>query len=1411
MSNKATLTLLFIASFLFTFAQSNQLEGFYLPNNKVTGCAKNHMHDLKMATDAAYRYQSERAEEQIYQRLLRQQKSSFKEKNNEQCSDEGVNGSGVITIPVVIHILYPSDTPESGNSNVNPDDAQINRAMVHLNDAFRNRNAYKDSGRGSKDGDNPDRELLKSADIQIEFCLAKRDIFGKPTNGIMRYESNTYSDLNSNRDGEMKNWVAARNNNAFPTTDYVNVYLVNIICDGNTENQSNCNTAGYAYLAGAHGRSFDGIVNMSRYFGTSTDLSKIHIHEFGHYLNLSHTFDGECGGSDCLRSGDRVCDTPPDNSTTRISCGRRQNTCNTDTESGFFSVDQEDMYENYMDYASVQCQNTFTQGQKDRMRAALFGIRASLLESDGCVPVGSSAAAITAISSPEGIACDDQITPRIEVENKGEGQIRSLRIQYELNEGAPRFFNWNGSIASGATAIISLPQINLSTAGQYNFFAQILQANGQDIDATIDGICQSFQYAPPISQLPFCQSIPTREIPVEFAINNEDEGIGFRAVELDACDTKEYVLALETWSQFPDRTTKDEIFTQAIDLNDYDAAFFEFEVAYAATFPNFNTILDISVSDNCGLTYQSVYQKTGDRLATTEVEARNSRDDAAFFVPNDCNEWRKEVIDLTAFAGRKINIRIQASTANVTNSGNYEWGNNLYLDNFCMNFERCSAPITQAEREVSICRDLELVAEVNISEDKAVFWWVTSNNPITNIINNQQIFESALGFTPKGDDSGLSGQGNIIFRSNAGQGQLKIPVDCSRMNGKNYYAIPFIINSDFSDPFFNDCTFGQPVLFTCDCTNACALNIRDIQIRNANNCGVSNGSLTVLTNDAENTEYSINGVNWQRSNQFFGLAAGTYTIQIRNRDDRNCTATRTIEVNEPDAPSIKSIVISSPSSCNATNGSIDIISDGAETIEFRLNGGTWQSTSIFNNLAAGEYIVEVRSRPGSTCITSRTITVSEAASASIASINASTTTWCGSEDGSLVINLQNAENQAIEYSLDGEIWQTSNVFENLAAGSYEVKIRLQNEINCGNDSRTVSIQEGTNDSVERIEANNPSGCDLDDGRIAIMLQESDDRTMEFSIDDGETWQNSNIFENLAAATYFVQIRNANEFDCLSERSITLEAPSVEDITIQNIETIVPNACGASNGSIVIQSDASDAEYSIDGGETWQTSNEFSNLSGGTYFPQVRSGLCSFAEGESIELIPLAKGIQGSIKALNNPACINQNNDFSISITGGVAPYTVHYRVGQEIFTLENYNSEEVFTFMPVSLLSIIRILSIEDAQGCRVESERSLYVYASRCGNRNNYDLATEFKLYPNQPNPFNENTMIRFDLPQAERVVLSVYEVTGKLVMQVEKEFEAGYQEWTLNTNDLPSTGVLYYTIETGKDRKTGKMVRIE
>lgn len=90
----------------------------------------------------------------------------------------------------------------------------------------------------------------------------------------------------------------------------------------------------------------------------------------------------------------------------------------------------------------------------------------------------------------------------------------------------------------------------------------------------------------------------------------------------------------------------------------------------------------------------------------------------------------------------------------------------------------------------------------------------------------------------------------------------------------------------------------------------------------------------------------------------------------------------------------------------------------------------------------------------------------------------------------------------------------------------------------------------------------------------------------------------------------------------------------------------------------------------------------------------------------------------------------------------------------------------------------------------------------------NNNTVANGFELYQNTPNPFNNETIIGFSLPEAGSATLTVTDVSGKVLSVVEGEFAKGFNQIRLDANSLPVTGLLYYTLETSDDIATKKMI---
>ena len=81
-------------------------------------------------------------------------------------------------------------------------------------------------------------------------------------------------------------------------------------------------------------------------------------------------------------------------------------------------------------------------------------------------------------------------------------------------------------------------------------------------------------------------------------------------------------------------------------------------------------------------------------------------------------------------------------------------------------------------------------------------------------------------------------------------------------------------------------------------------------------------------------------------------------------------------------------------------------------------------------------------------------------------------------------------------------------------------------------------------------------------------------------------------------------------------------------------------------------------------------------------------------------------------------------------------------------------------------------------------------------------------KLYQNNPNPFNQETVIGFELPKAGAATITIFDVTGKMVKDYRGEYVKGYNELVINRKELGASGVMYYQLESGSNVATRKMV---
>lgn len=323
-----------------------------ITGSPVSSCGTDLRYELGRK-DPAFVQQENHLNQLIRQAIIRRQNLQTKDAS---IAVQGIqnqptpNFPNIYQLPVVFHII--SENPDAIT------DAMVIAALNQLNDAFAHQGAFAADPLGVHTG--------------IQFCLASIAPDGGNTKGINRIKSYLEGfdmDMETNRLMELSDWDHQQ---------YINIWVVGNIRAENSVTYFEC---GKWNRFGVGGFASPGMGLVVAGLGTA-----LIAHEMGHYLSLYHTFEGQiCLNNDCTTNGDRVCDTPPDRSINSSPCNSPENSCTTDTLSGF-TVDVPDIISNFMDYGSP-CPSVFTLGQAQRMRAFVeVYAGGSLLASSKCDP-----------------------------------------------------------------------------------------------------------------------------------------------------------------------------------------------------------------------------------------------------------------------------------------------------------------------------------------------------------------------------------------------------------------------------------------------------------------------------------------------------------------------------------------------------------------------------------------------------------------------------------------------------------------------------------------------------------------------------------------------------------------------------------------------------------------------------------------------------------------------------------------------------------------------------------------------------------------------------------------------------------------------------------------------------------------
>ena len=172
--------------------------------------------------------------------------------------------------------------------------------------------------------------------------------------------------------------------------------------------------------------------------------------------------------------------------------------------------------------------------------------------------------------------------------------------------------------------------------------------------------------------------------------------------------------------------------------------------------------------------------------------------------------------------------------------------------------------------------------------------------------------------------------------------------------------------------------------------------------------------------------------------------------------------------------------------------------------------------------------------------------------------------------------------------------------------------------------------------------------------------------------------------------------------------------------------------------------------------------------------------------------------------IDNELCASDRNAVELFVLDNADLKSELYMLQQSIV------QPDLITFKAKNNVQLSKSIRLTDAITANeaYNTQAETFVLGFNFGEKT---TATAFELFQNRPNPFREETIISFNLPQSGNATLSVCDVTGKVVKTIDQTFEKGYNEVKINKNNLNATGVYYIKLEQNGLTTTKKMLSVE
>jgi len=441
------------------------------------------------------------------------------------------------------------------------------------------------------------------------------------------------------------------------------------------------------------------------------------------------------------------------------------------------------------------------------------------------------------------------------------------------------------------------------------------------------------------------------------------------------------------------------------------------------------------------------------------------------------------------------------------------------------------------------------------------------------------------------------------------------------------------------------------------------------------------GEITATGADGTgNYEYSLDGVLFQTGGVFSNLAAGAYSVTVRDPGNQSCMSLCTITISEPDALSC-SATTTDESDCGAMDGTITALAiGGTGPYIYSGLGLTSNTTGLFTGVISGSYIVIITDANG--CSVDCTEVMISTPNAPSCSITETSSILCNGDATAQITAVGTGGSGNYEYSLDGAVFQSSGVFNDLIADSYTVTVRDPDNQSCVSFCSIIVNEPELLSCNLRVEQEVSCFGENDAIVVASPQGGTPSYTYVWSAGNASMTGSGSTASGLGFGPVSVTITDDN--GCQSECTIQIDQPTELTCTVSLENNI--SCFGADDGSATVTITGGTPGYAIlwDNGQTIATAT---GLTPGLHTATITDAnncitTCSITIIEPTEFIC-------EVTKLNDVFCANETTGGATAnvTSGGIAPFTYLWDNGVTTQTVNNLSGG-------------IHFVTVTDANNC---------------------------------------------------------------------------------------------------------------